>query len=103
VDTTHGHCPSCSRSVGLSDDRCIMGRHQCLRIPSNPSHSGSAEHGDDGQGSPMSASLPQLPFFLQASRLETIGCILRAKEFSEDAISCLTLAERRGTIDSYQS
>jgi hypothetical protein len=44
------------------------------------------------------ASLPQLPFFLQASRLETIGCILRAKEFSEDAISCL-----KGTIDSYQS
>jgi hypothetical protein len=47
-------------------------------------------------------SLPQLPFFLQASRLETIGCILRAKKFSEDAVSCLTLAQRRGTIDSYQ-
>jgi hypothetical protein len=160
VDTTHRHCPSCSRSVGLSDDRSfsneneqssstvhvssagsesacserlgrIMGRHKCLRIPSDPSHSGSAEQGDDGQGSPMSdrtllaqpsmvsnstrvidrppqeaprvgspplapirASLPQLPFFLQASRLETIGCILRAKEFSEDAISCLTLAHQ---------
>jgi hypothetical protein len=52
---------------------------------------------------PFRASLPQLPFFSQASRLETIGCILRAKEFSEDAISCLTLAQRRGTIDSYQS
>jgi hypothetical protein len=32
----------------------IMGRHECLRIPSDPSHSGSAEQGDDGQGSPMS-------------------------------------------------
>jgi hypothetical protein len=40
---------------------------------------------------PYWESLPQLPFFLQASRLETIRCILRAKEFSEDAISCLTL------------
>jgi hypothetical protein len=83
VDTTHGRCPSCSRSVGLSDDRSIrneneqssptvhvtsagskgvsserlgliMGRHECLRIPSDPSRSGSAEQGDDGQGSPMS-------------------------------------------------
>jgi hypothetical protein len=25
---------------------------------------------------PFRVSLPQLPFFLQASRLETIGCIL---------------------------
>jgi hypothetical protein len=83
VDTTHGHSPSSSRYVGLSDDRSIhneneqssptvhvtsarsesvgserlgriMGRHECLRIPSDPSHSGSAEQGDDGQGSPMS-------------------------------------------------
>jgi hypothetical protein len=52
---------------------------------------------------PFRASLPQLLFFLQASRLGTIGCILRAKEFSEDTVSCLTLAQRRGTIDSYQS
>jgi hypothetical protein len=52
---------------------------------------------------PYRESLPQLPFFLQASRLEISGCIFRAKEFSEDAISCLTLAQRRGTIDSYQS
>jgi hypothetical protein len=52
---------------------------------------------------PFRGSLPQLPFFLQASRLETIKCLLRAKQFSEDAISCLTLAQRRGTIDSYQS
>jgi hypothetical protein len=31
-----------------------MGRHECFRIPSDPSHSGSAEQGNDGQGSPMS-------------------------------------------------
>jgi hypothetical protein len=126
----------------VSERLCrIMGRHECLKnIPSDPSHSCSAEQGNDGQGSPMSdhtllarpsmvsnstrvvdrppqeaprvgppplapyrESLPQLPFFLQATRLEISGCILRAKEFSEDAISCLTLARRRGTIDSYQS
>jgi hypothetical protein len=52
---------------------------------------------------PYRESLQQLPFFLQASRLEISGCILRAKEFSEDAISCLTLARGRETIDSYQS
>jgi hypothetical protein len=32
----------------------IMGRHECLCIPSDPSHSGNAEQGDDGQGSPIS-------------------------------------------------
>jgi hypothetical protein len=52
---------------------------------------------------PFRESLPQRPFFLQASRLETIRCLLRARQFSEDAISCLTLAQRRGTIDAYQS
>jgi hypothetical protein len=54
---------------------------------------------------PFRESLPQLPFFLQASRLETIRCLLRVKQFSEDAItdSCLTLAQRQGTIEAYQS
>jgi hypothetical protein len=52
---------------------------------------------------PFRESLPQLPFFLQASRLENIRCLLGAKQFSEDAVNCLTLAQRRGTIDSYQS
>jgi hypothetical protein len=33
---------------------CIMVRHECSRISSDPSHSGSAEQGDDGQGSPVS-------------------------------------------------
>jgi hypothetical protein len=84
-----------------------MGWPECLRISSDPSHSGGAEQGDDGQGSPMSdrpllaqpsmvsnstrvvdsppkeaprvgspplapfrESLPQLAFFLQASRLK---------------------------------
>jgi hypothetical protein len=28
----------------------IMGQHECLRISFNPSHSGSAEQGNDGQG-----------------------------------------------------
>jgi hypothetical protein len=73
--------PCCSKSVGLSDDRTfryeneqsssavhvtsvesesagslgrIMGGHECLRIPSDPSHSCGAEQGDDGQGSPVS-------------------------------------------------
>jgi hypothetical protein len=50
-------------------------------------------------------SPPVAPFreSLQASRLETIRCLLRARQFSVDAICCLTLAERRGTIDAYQS
>jgi hypothetical protein len=164
VDTTQWTLSCCSRFVGLSDDRpfrneneqspptihvtsagsegisseclChIMGRHECLRT--DPSHSGNAEQGNDGQGLPISdrtllaqpsmvpnstrvvpnstrvvnsppqeaprvgspplasfrESLPQLPFFLQASRLETIRCLLRAKQF----------AQRWGTIDSYQS
>jgi hypothetical protein len=94
-----------------------MGRHECLRIPSDPSHSdsteqvndvwsylvGPAKHGSQHVdrppqeaprvGSPPLApfrdSLPQLPFFLQASHLETIRCLLRAKQFSEDAASPL--------------
>jgi hypothetical protein len=56
-----------------------------------------------GLVAPLRESLPQLPFFLQASRLETIRCLLRARQFSEEAISCLAFAQRRGTIDSYQS
>jgi hypothetical protein len=50
-----------------------------------PSHSGNAEQGDDEQGSPMSDRT------------------LLAQTTPGDAISCLTLAQRWGTIDSYQS
>jgi hypothetical protein len=43
-----------SEGVGSECLSRIMGRHECLRIPSDPSHSGNAEQGNDGQGSPLS-------------------------------------------------
>jgi hypothetical protein len=93
-----------------------MGRHECVRIFSDPSHSGGAEQGDYGQGLPLSdrpllaqhsmvsnsprviegppqetlrvgsppmapyacygEGLPQLPWFIEGSHLETIRCLL---------------------------
>jgi hypothetical protein len=48
-------------------------------------------------------SPPSAPIRHVRESLPQIRLLLRAKLFSEDTISCLTLAQRRGTIDAYQS
>jgi hypothetical protein len=60
--TKMNNCPSQympplpgSESAGSECLGCIMGRQECFKsIPSDTSHSGSAEQGNDGHGLPMS-------------------------------------------------